>query len=227
LLVCIPDVLDRQQVTAMRARLDAAAWVDGRVTAGAQSASAKRNTQLPEEAPISRELGDIVLDALSANALFLSAALPHKIYPPMFNRYVEGDGFGAHVDNAIRAVKGAAVRVRTDLSATLFLSEPEEYDGGELVIETQFGGQAVKLEAGSMVLYPASSLHSVTTVTRGQRLASFFWLQSMVRDDGERTLLFDLDQSIQTLAAARGHDDGEVVRLTGIYHNLVRRWGMA
>lgn len=227
MLVCIPDVLSKQQTADFRARLEGASWIDGRETAGVQSAAAKRNTQLPEGAALTRELGEVVLDALAGNALFLSAALPLKIYPPLFNRYLEGDGFGAHVDNAIRAVKGAPVRVRTDMSATLFLSEPEDYDGGELVIETQFGGQAVKLEAGAMVLYPASSLHSVTTVTRGQRLASFFWLQSMVRDDGERTLLFDLDQSIQSLAAERGHGDGEVVRLTGIYHNLVRRWGIA
>lgn len=227
MLVCIPDVLDRQAVAAFRARLDAADWIDGRATAGVQSAAAKRNTQLREGTPLARELGDRVLDALAGNALFLSAALPLKIFPPLFNRYDTGDGFDAHVDNAIRAVKGAPVRVRTDLSCTLFLSEPDEYDGGELVIEANFGGQAVKLEAGALVLYPASSLHRVTPVTRGRRVASFFWLQSMVRDDGERALLFDLDQSIQALAKARGHGDQEVVRLTGVYHNLVRRWADA
>ncbi len=185
MLVCIPDVLDRQTVAAFRARLDAAHWIDGRATAGVQSAAAKRNTQLPEDAPLTRELGDKVLDALAGNALFLSAALPLKIFPPLFNRYEAGDGFDAHVDNAIRAVKGAPVRVRTDLSCTLFLSEPDEYEGGELVIETNFGGQTVKLEAGSLVVYPASSLHRVSPITRGRRVASFFWLQSMVRDEGE------------------------------------------
>jgi PKHD-type hydroxylase len=223
-LICIPDVLSSAQVAAFRGKLEGAAWVDGRETAGVQSATAKHNTQLPEGGALSRELGDVVLDALAGNALFLSAALPLKIFPPLFNRYGVGDGFGAHVDNAIRAVKGAPVRVRTDLSATLFLSDPETYEGGELVIETQFGGQAVKLEAGALVLYPASSLHSVVAITRGERFASFFWLQSMVRDDGERTLLFDLDQAVQALAAERGHGDPEVVRLTGVYHNLVRRW---
>ncbi len=227
MLVCIPDVLTQAQIETFRARLDAAPWVDGRVTAGAQSAAAKHNTQLPEDAPVARELGDAVLDALAGNATFLSAALPLKIFPPLFNRYETGDGFGVHIDNAIRPVKGTPVRVRTDLSATLFLSAPETYDGGELVIETAFGAQEVKLAAGSMVLYPSSSLHRVSTVTRGTRLASFFWLQSMVRDDGERALLFDLDQSIQALARAQGPDGGEIVRLTGVYHNLMRRWADA
>jgi PKHD-type hydroxylase len=226
-LICIPDVLSNAQIETFRARLDAAAWVDGRVTAGAQSAAAKRNTQAPEDAAVTRELGDAVLDALAGNATFLSAALPLKIFPPLFNRYETGDGFGVHIDNAIRPVKGTPVRVRTDLSATLFLSAPETYDGGELVIETAFGGQEIKLEAGAMVLYPSSSLHRVSTVTRGTRLASFFWLQSMVRDDGERALLFDLDQSIQAFARTQGPDGGEIVRLTGVYHNLMRRWADA
>ena len=211
-------------MAAIRQRIDAAEWVDGRVTAGAQSARVKRNTQLPEDSPAARAAGDAVLDALAGNALFLSAALPLKIFPPLFNRYEAGDGFGAHVDNAIRAVRGTPVRVRTDLSATLFLCEPDEYDGGELAVELPFGAQEVKLAAGSLVLYPSSSLHRVNPITRGARIASFFWLQSMVRDEGERTLLFDLDQSVQALAAAHGHEHAEVVRLTGVYHNLMRRW---
>jgi len=226
-LVCIPDVLSKAAVAAVRTRIDAADWIDGRVTAGAQSAQAKKNTQLPEDSPAAMAAGEAVLYALADNALFLSAALPLKIFPPLFNRYGEGDAFGAHVDNAIRAVRGAPVRVRTDLSATLFLSEPEDYDGGELIIETGFGAQEVKLEAGAMVLYPASSLHCVSPITRGVRTASFFWLQSMVRDDGERALLFDLDQSIQSLVRDLGHADPQVVRLTGIYHNLMRRWADA
>ena len=224
MLVCIPDVLTTAQVAAFRERLDAAPWVDGRVTAGVQSAQAKRNAQIPEDAPQAREVGDAILDALAGNALFLSAALPLKIFPPLFNRYEAGDGFGAHVDNAIRAVPGRPVRVRTDLAATLFLSAPEDYDGGELTVETTFGAQDVKLEAGAMVLYPASSLHRVNAITRGARVSSFFWLQSMVRDDGARALLFDLDQSIQSLAASHGHASPEIVRLTGVYHNLMRRW---
>jgi PKHD-type hydroxylase len=211
-------------VAAIRRRIDAAEWIDGRVTAGAQSAQVKRNTQLPEDSPAARAAGDAILDALAGNALFLSAALPLKIFPPLFNRYEAGDGFGAHVDNAIRAVRGTPVRVRTDLSATLFLCEPDEYDGGELTIELPYGVQEVKLSAGSMALYPSSSLHRVNPITRGTRVASFFWLQSMVGDDGERTLLFDLDQSVQALAAAHGQSHPEVVRLTGVYHSLMRRW---
>ncbi|MEZ6022785.1 MAG: Fe2+-dependent dioxygenase [Hyphomonadaceae bacterium] len=224
MLVCIPEVLTKAQVAAVRQRIDAAPWTDGRTTAGAQSAEVKRNTQLPEDEKAAREMGEVVLQALASNALFLSAALPLKIFPPLFNRYEPGDGFGAHVDNAIRPVRGTPVRVRTDLSATLFLCEPDDYDGGELVVEMPFGAQEVKLEAGSMVLYPSTSLHRVNAVTRGARVASFFWLQSMVRDEGERALLFDLDQSVQTLAALHGQSHPEVVRLTGVYHNLVRRW---
>jgi PKHD-type hydroxylase len=224
LLICIPDLLTKAQVANLRARIDATPWIDGSATAGAQSALVKRNRQLPEQSKAAREAGDIVLDALADNAVFLSAALPLKIFPPLFNRYEVGDGFGVHVDNAIRAVPGAPVRVRTDLSCTLFLSEPDDYDGGELVVELPFGAQEVKLGAGSLALYPASSLHRVNPITRGARVASFFWLQSMVRDDADRALLFDLDQSVQTLAAAHGHDSAEVVRLTGIYHNLIRRW---
>lgn len=224
MLLSIPDVLSTTQVAEARRLLDAAEWVDGNVTAGVQSGAVKRNEQLHEASPVARAVGDMILEALAGNSLFLSAALPLKIFPPLFNRYGNGHGFGTHVDNAIRPVKGTAVRLRTDLSATLFLSEPEDYDGGELLIEDAYGAQAVKLPAGHMVLYPAKSLHQVTPITRGVRLASFFWLQSMVRDDGERALLFDLDQAVQTLAAAHGIEQHEIVRLTGVYHNLVRRW---
>jgi PKHD-type hydroxylase len=227
MLICIPEVLTKPQVRDIRKLIDAGAWADGRATAGAQSSQAKRNTQLPEDSPEARNAQALVSAVLGNHPLFLSAALPHKVFPPLFNRYVVGDAFGAHVDNAIRPVKNSPERIRTDLSCTLFLTEPEDYDGGELVIETQFGGQEIKLAAGDLVLYPASSLHRVTEITRGTRTSSFFWLQSMVRDDGERTLLFDLDQSIQTLAAERGHGDPEVIRLTGIYHNLIRRWADA
>ncbi|MCA8899707.1 MAG: Fe2+-dependent dioxygenase [Hyphomonas sp.] len=227
MLICIPQVLTKEQVREIRELIDAANWVDGRVTAGIQSAERKHNTQLPEESAAARTAQQMVSVAVGNNPLFLSAALPQKVFPPLFNRYVVGDSFGSHVDNAIRSVKNSPERIRTDLSCTLFLTEPEDYDGGDLVIETLFGAQEVKLEAGDLVLYPASSLHSVTEITRGARISSFFWLQSMVRDDGERTLLFDLDQSIQRLAAERGHKDDEVVRLTGIYHNLIRRWAEA
>jgi PKHD-type hydroxylase len=227
MLICSPQVLTKPQVKDIRQLIDAGDWSDGRATAGAQSSQAKRNTQLPEDSPEARKAQALVSAVLANNPLFLSAALPMKVFPPLFNRYQVGDAFGAHVDNAIRPVKNSPERIRTDLSCTLFLTEPEDYDGGELVIESRFGAQAVKLAAGDMVVYPASSLHSVTGITRGARISCFFWLQSMVRDDGERTLLFDLDQSIQTLAAERSHADPEVIRLTGIYHNLVRRWADA
>ncbi|MFM2044255.1 MAG: hypothetical protein RLY86_2831 [Pseudomonadota bacterium] len=224
MLIVIPDVLTPEQVRGALAALAAADWVDGRVTAGVQSGAVKHNAQLAEDDPVARRLGDMILEALSGNALFLSAALPLRIFPPLFNRYAGGQSFGTHVDNAIRAVRGTPVRLRTDLSATLFLADPDSYDGGELVIETQYGAQEVKLPAGHMVLYPSTSLHHVTPVTRGARISSFFWMQSMVRDEGERTLLFDLDQTIQDLAGTAGQQDDRVVRLTGIYHNLVRRW---
>jgi PKHD-type hydroxylase len=191
----------------------------------AQSALAKRNTQLPEDSAAARAGGSAVLDALSASPLFVAAALPLKVFPPLFNRYGEGDGFGAHVDTAIRIRRGSDFRIRSDLSATLFLSDPDSYDGGELVIATQFGEQRVKLPAGQLVLYPASSVHHVTPVTRGVRVASFFWIQSMVRDDSARAMLFEQDTAIQSIAARLGSDDPEIVRLTGVYHNLLRRWG--
>lgn len=224
MLLVVPRVLDADAVAACRAALGRAGWADGRMTAGAQSGAVKNNAQLPAADPAARAWGERILDALGAAPLFVSAALPHRTFPPLFNRYAGGQAFGVHIDNAIRPVPGLAVKVRTDLSATLFLSDPDSYDGGELVIDDAFGAQTVKLPAGDMVLYPASSLHQVLPVTRGERLASFFWVQSMVRDDGARALLFDLDQSIQALAASRGIADAEVVRLTGIYHNLLRRW---
>ena len=224
MLIAIPDVLSPGEIADARARMDAAEWVDGSVTAGAQSELVKRNAQLPEGSPTARAVGEAILRALGTNPLFLSAALPATIFPPLFNRYGVGDGFGVHVDNAIRALPGSRERIRTDLSATLFLSDPGDYDGGELIVEDAYGAQSVKLPAGHMILYPAKSLHQVAPITRGARIASFFWLQSMVRDDGERALLFDLDQSIQALGAAHGAGDTEVVRLSGVYHNRVRRW---
>ena len=224
MLVCIPQVLSAEQVAYCRTRVAEADWVDGRVTAGAQSATVKYNRQLPENSPIAQALGDLILDALAQSPSFISAALPLKIFPPLFNRYENGGHFGVHVDNAIRHVTGTLVRVRTDLSVTLFLTEPEDYDGGELVIEDTYGTQAIKLAAGDLVLYPSTSLHRVEAVTRGARVCSFFWLQSMVRDNADRALLYDLDQSIQTLASEKGLGDTQVVRLSGIYHNLIRRW---
>lgn len=224
MLLHIPGVLTKPQVAQCRQLLDAAQWTDGNATSGPQSALAKNNMQLPESAPEARQLGNFVLDALEANPLFISAALPLKIFPPLFNRYAGGQAFGNHVDNAIRSYSGADFRIRTDLSCTLFLAEPEDYDGGELIVEDTYGDKQVKLPAGDMVLYPSTSLHRVTPVTRGARVASFFWLQSMVRDDGQRTLLFQLDTSIQQLVARLGNADPQVVQLTGIYHNLLRRW---
>jgi len=224
MMIPIPDMLDRDGVAAVRALLDAAQWVDGNVTSGHQSALAKRNMQLPEEAPQARQAGAMILAALSANPLFIAAALPLKIYPPLFNSYAGGQAFGTHVDNAIRIQRGGDFRIRSDLSMTVFLEPPEAYDGGELTIETQFGVQQVKLPAGHAILYPSSSLHRVEPVTRGRRIASFFWIQSMIREDAARQMLFDLDCSIQALAGDRGHGDAEVIRLTGIYHNLLRRW---
>lgn len=224
MLICIPGVLTKQQVAECRAVIDNAAWVDGNATSGEQSAMAKRNMQLPEAAPEAQRMGDMILDALASNPLFISAALPRKTFPPLFNSYGVGQRFDTHVDNAIRQIRGTPHRVRTDLAATLFLTEPEDYDGGELTVELAFGAQEVKLAAGDMVLYPASSLHHVQPVTRGARVSSFFWIESMVRDEGERTLLFDLDNAIQDVAGRQGMDDPAAIKLTGIYHNLLRRW---
>jgi len=226
MLLPIPDVLTPEQVASARRILDEAEWVDGRVTAGHQSARAKDNAQLPENSPAARQLGEMVLAALGANALFISAALPLRVFPPLFNRYTGGQSFGTHVDNAIRQVPGTGQRIRTDLSATLFLAHPDEYSGGELTVEDTYGIQSVKLPAGHMILYPATSLHHVRPVTAGARVASFFWIQSMIRDDGQRTLLFDLDTAIQRLNADHA-DHPSAVQMTGVYHNLLRRWADA
>lgn len=226
MLLQIPDVLTAEEVAQCRRTLAEAEWVDGRVTAGHQSARAKDNMQLPEANPAARQLGDVILAALERSALFVAAALPSKVFPPLFNRYQGGQSFGNHVDNAIRQVTGTPHRVRTDLSATLFLASPEEYDGGELVVEDTYGLHSVKLPAGHLILYPSSSLHNVRPVTRGARLASFFWVQSMVRDDGERTLLFDLDMAIQRLSED-APEHPSTLQLTAVYHNLLRRWADA
>lgn len=217
-------VLDAAAVAHYRERLATAAWADGALTAGYQSGAVKRNRQLPEQDPVAVALGDDLLDRLAKHLLFMAAALPAKIFPPLFNRYEGGEHFGTHVDNAIRPVAGTPHRVRTDLSATLFLSDPESYDGGELVIEDTLGPRRIKLPAGQMVLYPGSTLHRVTPVTRGVRLASFFWVQSLVREDAQRRLLFELDAAIQGLRRELADNHPELVRLTGVYHNLIRRW---
>jgi PKHD-type hydroxylase len=225
MLLHVPDVLTGEEVLHCRRVLEAAEWVDGGVTAGFQSACVKRNEQLAEGGAAARELGDLVLAALGRNPLFASAALPAKVFPPLFNRYAGGQAFGNHVDNAIRQVRATGQRLRTDLSATLFLTPPGEYDGGELVVDDTYGPHGAKLRAGHLVLYPATSLHRVTPVTRGVRLASFFWVQSLVRGDAERTLLFDMDMAIIRLRRQVG-DDEAVVALTGVYHNLLRRWAI-
>ena len=224
MLLTIPDLLSKAQVAQCRAALNQAEWVDGNVTSGPQSALAKNNQQIPEGSPVARQVGDLIQDALGASPLFIAAALPLKVFPPLFNRYDSGQAFGTHVDNAIRHLRGTNFRIRSDLSATLFLSEPEEYDGGELTVEDTYGVQRVKLAAGDLVLYPSTSLHHVTPVTRGARVSSFFWIQSMVRDDGQRTLLFQMDTAIQQLVAELGNTDAKVISLTGVYHNLLRRW---
>lgn len=224
MLICVPDVLSKAEVTEFRALMDAAAWEDGRSTAGAQSALVKRNEQLPPNGELARALGQRIVSALTANPIFISAAIPLHIFPPLFNRYGAGHHFGIHVDNAVRGDHLTGARIRTDLSVTLFLSEPDEYDGAELVIEDYYGSHEVKLPAGHLVLYPASSLHMVTPITRGLRVASFFWIQSMIRDAHARSLIFDLDTSIQGLVERLGRDDPETVKLTGIYHNLIRYW---
>jgi PKHD-type hydroxylase len=224
MMIAIPDVLDAAGIARVRAIIDAGEWADGNITSGHQSALAKCNEQLPEDTAAAKEAGAIVLDALARLPLFVAAALPSKVFPPLFNRYANGQTFGTHVDNAIRLQRGTNLRVRSDLSATLFLADSESYEGGELIVEGQYGAQGVKLPAGHLILYPASSLHRVAPVTRGTRVASFFWIQSMVRDGEARRHLFELDQAIQALAAERGHADGPVIQLTGLYHNLLRRW---
>jgi PKHD-type hydroxylase len=227
MMLVIPSVLEGRELAHVRKLVTGADWIDGNATSGRQSALAKKNRQLPEDSDAAREAGNLILDALGTSALFISAALPLKVFPPLFNRYGVGDRFDTHVDNAIRIQRGTDFRMRSDLSATLFLSDPADYEGGELVVEDALGTHGVKLAAGDMVLYPASRLHHVTAITRGERLCSFFWIQSMVRDDGARQILFDLDSSIQAVAKDRGQDDPAIIRLTGVYHNLLRRWAEA
>lgn len=222
MLLAIPQILSPTQTADLAALITGAEWTDGTVTSGTQARMVKDNLQLPEDSEAARRGGQVVMQALAGHPLFIAAALPHRIYPPMFNSYAGGQAFGNHVDNALRVRAGTDWRVRADLSMTIFLEDPEAYDGGELVIETDFGTQQVKLAAGDGVLYPASSLHRVEPVTRGRRLASFFWVQSMVRDATVRANLFRMDQAIQTLTTKVGIDDPSVVALTGVYHNLLR-----
>jgi PKHD-type hydroxylase len=228
MLITIEKVLTAEQVLGARQKLAVAEWVDGRATAGYQAQEVKRNAQLPENSPVAKELGDMILAGLARSPRFMAAALPLRVFPPMFNSYAGGQTFGTHVDTAIRQLVTTGQRIRTDLSATLFLTAPEDYDGGELIVEDSYGEKSVKLAAGDMVLYPATSLHRVEPVTRGNRVSSFFWIQSMIRQDAHRTLLFELDQSIQRLAASEHAQTAEVkqssVQLTGIYHNLLRQW---
>ena len=227
MLIVLPDILDPAGVAQVRHVVDGGPWADGNATSGPQAALAKRNAQLPEDSGAAVEAGRMVLDALGRSPLFVAAALPLKVYPPLFNRYAGGQAFDVHVDNAVRLKRGSDFRMRADLSLTLFLEDPDAYDGGELVVEDLYGEQRVKLSAGSAVLYPASSLHRVEPVTRGTRVASFLWIQSMVRDDGERRILFDLDRAVQRVGADKGQGDRSVVELTGVYHNLLRRWADA
>jgi PKHD-type hydroxylase len=228
MLLTLENVLTPEQVTAVRSRLATADWVDGRVTSGYQAQEVKRNAQIPEASPVSKELGEVILAGLARSPRFMSAALPLRVFPPMFNSYAGGQTFGTHVDTAIRQLVTTGQRIRTDLSATLFLTDPADYDGGELIVEDLYGEKSVKLPAGHMVLYPATSLHRVEPVTRGNRISSFFWIQSMVRQDAHRTLLFELDSSIQALASGDHGQSAEIkkqtVTLTGVYHNLLRQW---
>lgn len=224
MLVCVPDVLSKADVAEFRRVMDPATWEDGRSTAGKQAALVKSNEQLPPDGELSRALGRRVISALTASPLFISAAIPLHIFPPLFNRYRPGHTFGVHIDNAVRGDHLTGLRIRTDLSVTLFLSEPEEYDGGELVVEDYYGSHKVKLPAGHLVLYPATSMHNVTPITRGVRVASFFWLQSMIRDEHARSIIFDLDLTIQSVVDRLGKASPEMVRLTGVYHNLIRYW---
>ncbi len=223
MLIHIPGVLDADQLREFRQQLEAADWADGRGSAGYLSAHVKRNRQLPDTHPLAKKLGEVILRALHANPMFIAAALPHKILPPLFNSYEGEQSYGRHVDGAIRPVSGTSHRIRTDLSATLFLSDPDSYDGGELSIEDSFGPRSVKLPAGDLVLYPGTSVHSVAPVTRGRRLASFFWIQSMVREDAQRSLLFTLDKGIQQVATLEG-GSAAATELASVYHNLLRRW---
>lgn len=220
----IPNILTKQQVQFIHQEMHKVEWVNGKLTAGTLSATVKQNQQLPEDHPLTHQLSTLILEALGQHPLFLSAALPLDIIPPLFNRYENNEAFGFHVDNSIRRIRGSQQRLRTDLSCTLFLSEPDEYEGGELVIEDTYGYHEVKLPAGDLILYPASSLHEVTPVTQGCRTASLFWLQSMIRDDANRHMLFNLDQTIQSLRVELGDQHAEVMKLTNLYHNLMRKW---
>jgi PKHD-type hydroxylase len=224
MLIVIENVLDADEVKAFRARLSSAAWVDGAPTAGSRSVAVKQNLQLDRTDPVAEELGQIILRKLGAHPVFISASLAEKIWPPVFNRYENGGHYGTHVDSALMRLPEAGLTIRSDLSATLFLSEPDEYDGGELLIEEQYGAQAAKLNAGDMVLYPSSSLHQVTPVTRGQRVCAIMWMQSAIADAAARGMLFEMDQSIQALSVGRAKDDPDVDRLIHVYHNLLRRW---
>ena len=224
MLIAVPDLLSPSEVADIRAIIDAAEWVDGNATSGHQSALAKQNEQLPEDSEAATQAGRLILEALGRSPLFFASALPLKIYPPLFNRYGVGQLFDTHVDNAIRLKRGSDFRIRSDLSITVFLEATEDYDGGELLIEDHYGVQRVKLPAGHAVVYPSSSLHRITPITRGQRVASFFWLQSMVRDAEKRRTLFDLDRAVQRLTGNLGGKDRSVIELTGVYHNLLRLW---
>ncbi|NIJ37042.1 PKHD-type hydroxylase [Sphingopyxis panaciterrae] len=224
MLIAIPDLLSADELSDVRMIIDAAGWIDGNATSGPQSALAKRNEQLPEDSDASKQAGRLILEALGRSPLFVASSLPLKIYPPLFNSYGEGQEFDTHVDNAIRIKRGVDFRIRSDLSVTVFLEAPENYDGGDLLIEDHYGVQRVKLPAGHAVVYPSSSLHRVTPITRGRRVASFFWLQSMIRDAEARRTLFDLDRAIQRLTGDLGGKDRSVIELTGVYHNLLRRW---
>ncbi len=224
MLIAVPDLLSPAEVADIRAIIDAAEWIDGNATSGHQSALAKHNEQLPEDGDAAKQAGRLILEALGRSPIFFASALPLKIYPPLFNRYGAGQAFDTHVDNAIRLKRGSDFRIRSDLSITVFLEAPDDYDGGELLIEDHYGVQRVKLPAGHAVVYPSSSLHRVTPITRGRRVASFFWLQSMVRDAEKRRTLFDLDRAVQRLTGELGGKDRSVIELTGVYHNLLRLW---
>ncbi len=223
MILDLPAVLTPTQIAESRALLESADWIDGRATAGHQGARVKDNLQLPADHPVARQIGTVITRALTTNPLFMSAALPLHILPPMFNRYTGGHQFGTHVDGSIRTIPGTGQRMRTDLSATLFFAEPSDYDGGELIIEDTYGAKSVKLPAGHMILYPGTSLHRVTPVTRGARLCAFFWIQSMIRDDGRRSTLFEMDVAIQRLGSEKATHPS-VISLTGVYHNLLRQW---
>ncbi len=223
MMLHIPGVLSREQVHEIRRRLDEASWVDGKQTVGTQGAQVKRNRQLPEHSALAQELGQIVLTALKNNPLFFAAALPRRIVPPLFNSYAGGEHYGLHVDGAVRSLANSEQRLRTDVSSTLFLCNPEDYEGGELEVVDTYGTHEVKLPAGDLILYPSTSLHQVMPVTRGERVCSFFWTQSMIRDDARRSMLFEMDQNIARLRGMLG-DSQEVLSLTAQYHNLLRMW---